>query len=335
MYLWSEGRVIWLQPHNSSTLLSHLIPLLDGTFTVDTILDKLSTFDPGEVLASLQELYESRLLEEGQCRTDEHEPHAFQLTFLSHFTNDSRGLQYKLSQSRVSVLGLGVLGSLVLTSLAQNGIGHLVGIQLMKASGDRVSNCRSDGSYKCLQVRDDLRTISVSDDSAESIAASTDGTHLLIAAMDNHDPSLLERVNEACLHTNVRWFPLGLKGWEAYVGPTIVPRKTACYKCYDLRIQANLKYYEPYLLNDQELRTHPQTPSFGGLPQFNHALASIAAIEAIKLLTYFCPPTTYGRMLTVDFLTFATQFHDVLKLPRCPSCGEPSTRMPMLAPWTD
>jgi chromosome segregation protein len=51
------------------------------------------------------------------------------------------------------------------------------------------------------------------------------------------------------------------------------------------------------------------------------ALAAEAALEAARILTGFGPPATVGRFFELDARTPERAGHDVLKVPRCPSCG--------------
>jgi bacteriocin biosynthesis cyclodehydratase domain-containing protein len=100
-------------------------------------------------------------------------------------------------------------------------------------------------------------------------------------------------------------------------------------------MKANLEHYGPYLLYEEHLRAGSHQRVFGSLPQFPHIVADVAASEILKLLTGFSAPTTYGRMFTFNFLTLTTEFQEILKLPRCPACGEPSKHLPMMKPWSE
>jgi bacteriocin biosynthesis cyclodehydratase domain-containing protein len=310
LQLQSEARMLRLRPVDASRLLHTLIPLLDGRHTVQDIVRQMTTFDESQVLESLQQLKDARVLEEGATEdatgsSEDRERHSPQLTLFSHLTTDPHRVQARLAESRVAVLGRGPLGSQVAGSLAEIGISH-------------------------------LRSVAVDDNSEADIVAAVNGTELLVVAAEPRRPDLLQQINARCLQTGTTWMPFGITAWEGYAGPTVVPHQTACYTCCELRTKANLVHYEPLLVYEQHIAAgRLEARTFGRLPQFARAISEMAAIEVVRLLTHVAPPATVGRLFTFDFLTFEAQFHDVLKLPRCPACGEPSRHKPVMKPWSE
>jgi len=337
----SEGRAFRLQPVDSADLLKRLIPLLDGTRTVAEIVNDMSDFDEPQIVDSLQNLYRARLIEDSaspatSLSESQQEAYASQITFLSHFTSEPHKAQATLAKSRVAVLGLGTLGRLLLSSLADNGVGQLVGVEMVMDS-----SVEADATCDLLQLQGieqkpgvSYRGITLNKSDRAQIGAAVEGVQFLVMSLDSPDPDLLYQVNEACIQAEIAWMPLVLQAWEGLVGPTVIPHQTACYKCYDLRMKANLTYYEQHLLYEEHLRTAQPRRPFGELPQLKRLLADIAATEVIKMLVHFYPPTTIGRVFNLNFLTLNAHHHDVLRLPRCPACGEPSQHRPMMNPWT-
>jgi len=321
-------------------LLQDLIALLDGTHTVDEIVHALTHFDESQVLDSLQRLYEARVLEDGApviapLSEDQQQYYASQLTFFSQFTNDPYSFQAKMAQSRVAVLGVGSIGSLLLGSLAESGVGQLVAVDFEEERSVKAKNELRRQEYTSRNPWTRYREITLLDRSPRLIAELAKESQVVVLTLDQQNLDLMERVNEACIQTSTVWLPVGIRAWEGYIGPTVLPRQTACYKCYDLRMKANLTHYEAYLVYERHLRAGNKPCLFGSLAEFGRIVADIAAIEITKLLTNFSPPTTPGRIFTIDFLSLAAEFHDVLKLPRCPACGEPSRQIPMMKPWSE
>lgn len=118
------------------------------------------------------------------------------------------------------------------------------------------------------------------------------------------------------------------------VGPFFVPYETCCYTCYDRRVKANLEAYHEYLAYQKYLGKSMKHPApYGYLPSFAAIIGDLIAIETIKHLTQFVVPKTYGATFSLNFLTFESEFHEVWKLPRCPSCG-PAARTPPRAVWS-
>jgi hypothetical protein len=50
-------------------------------------------------------------------------------------------------------------------------------------------------------------------------------------------------------------------------------------------------------------------------------IAGQVALEAMRLLIGFAPPVTVGRFIEFSAISPAAISHDVLRVPRCASCG--------------
>jgi hypothetical protein len=59
----------------------------------------------------------------------------------------------------------------------------------------------------------------------------------------------------------------------------------------------------------------------GSLAPLWSVLAGQAAIEVMRLLTAFAPAATLGRYFEWNAASPAATAHDVLRVPRCPSCS--------------
>ena len=219
--LQGEGRTFRLAPSampDSSRLLNELIATLDGTHTIDEIVQTMGEFDKSQVLDALYRLYEARLLDDANpsgtpLSADQRQFYASQLTFFSHFTNEAYAAHDTLARSNVTVLGLGPLGSCTLESLADNGVGELVGIAVATDVPADVYN-RIGQQRSTRYPQSEYRGVTLAERDVTSIAEAVRGTHLLIAALDRADPDLLDKVNEACLQTDTLWLLAGLRAWE-------------------------------------------------------------------------------------------------------------------------
>src|SRR5262245_32975405 len=66
-------------------------------------------------------------------------------------------------------------------------------------------------------------------------AAGADDGDLLVACHEGADTAAFEQVNAARLESGDRWLRVALVGTTGYLGPTFVPRQTACFTCLELR----------------------------------------------------------------------------------------------------
>lgn len=339
--LQSDGRLLRLHAA-ADQFLPRLLALADGTRSIPDILSAMQEWDAAQVLEALRQLHRAHLLEDAAPATaalldEQQQFYEPQLTFLAHFSEEPGRLQARLAEAQVAVLGAGTVGAQLLCSLADSGVGSLVHVVIEADASGAPATAHAQLGERCRErnawVR--YRTTTADADSPASLAAAVQGSQLLVTALDRPAPRLLERINDVCLGATTPWLLAGIRAWEGYVGPTVLPRQTACYKCFDLRMKANLVHYEPYLLYEAHLRAAPHQRPFGTLPQFGRTVADLAAVEVARLVTQFQPPITRGRIFSLDFLTFRATFHDVLKLPRCPACGEPSQQLPRMRPWTE
>jgi bacteriocin biosynthesis cyclodehydratase domain-containing protein len=156
--------------------------------------------------------------------------------------------------------------------------------------------------------------------SAEPAAAD-----FVIACEERPGFAFFDAFNDVCLDHGTRWLRVAVHGTTAQLGPTFVPHETCCYTCFDLRVRS----HEADLDGFAAYRGHADAADEGLLAPLRVAIAAEAALEAARILTGFGPAATVGRFYELDARTPERVGHDVLKVPRCPSCG----RKPRREPW--
>jgi len=330
-----------------------LLPLLDGTRGLPELVSAckdVATED--EVIAILERLSDEGIIEDAALQPtstlnpQEQGYFSSQLLFFSHFTDDISAYQTKLRGSRVAVIGLGAIGTAVTMALAKSGVGHITGAahhscsclttsapQLGTDIGEPHPALTSVVEARHPNVR--FTWIDNPLQSVEDITSIATEKDVLVVASDAPCPGLHELVNHVCLKKRIPWITSGsLRSMAGTVGPFFVPYETCCYTCYDRRMKSNLEAYQAYLAYEKYLakkEKHPAT--YGYLPSFAAIIGDLIAVEIIKHLTQFFVPKTYGAAFSLNFLTFETEFHEVWKLPRCPTCG-PAARTPPRAVWS-
>jgi hypothetical protein len=140
-----------------------------------------------------------------------------------------------------------------------------------------------------------------------------DEAELVIACADSPAFAFFDDVNARCLESGTRWLRVALVGATAQLGPTVIPRESACFTCLDTR-----------------LGSHDPDGDEGSLAPLESALAAEAALETMRIVTGIAPPATIGRFYELDAASPVRVGHDVLKVPRCTSCGR---GRPAREPW--
>jgi bacteriocin biosynthesis cyclodehydratase domain-containing protein len=267
--------------------VNHLRPLLDGTRTVDEIaVSGGEALLSGTLLFALKVLRQRGVLQEGAPppALDAEQRRRFEpaLRFLSHHVVDAEPVLARLAAARVGLVGDPALCAALRAGLESVGVGHVAERPLESAPD----------------------------------AAPDD---LLIAFAATPASGFFEQVNAACLASGARWMRVALEGRLATLGPTIVPEQTACYTCLTLRQAA---YDEPAELEKyrQAVRAAGE-PDEGRLDPLTATVVAQAVLEAARLLSGFAPAVTFARQHVFQAATPRVTAHEVLRVPRCPSCG--------------
>ena len=147
---------------------------------------------------------------------------------------------------------------------------------------------------------------------------------IIVSALHNDAKDDVKHINNYCNDTGSRWIRIAIDGPIAFIGPTVIPRQTACMTCVDLRACSNDAEPSTYFSYVENL----QKSSTGNMnldPAFAALVASQSVLEIIKLITGFSSPATVGRILEIRVDRPNVSGHDILKVPRCPTCGTSSS----------
>ena len=346
-----------MQGEPVQTLIKNLFPLLTGDHTVESILEKLSAGYPRDYIVSfLHKLTLRRVLEDAALepslavKKEDLECHKPQLTYFSHYSRNPYDQQARLRLARVAVCGLGPLGVRTARSLASAGVGEILGLDENVIVEEDVHQCLffkpEDLGHPRGSAFEKRGHEAFNNASWKGIEETLNGPdyfirHLqemdyLVVCQESFQPQILEWINHACLELKLTWTWCALDGHTGTIGPTIIPKQLACWKCYDLRVKANVDHYEEYLAFDEYLRkSESNTVRFGYLLPSLDLIAGLTALEVIKDLSGLTPPLTYGAQISVNLLTTEFDLHPVLKLPRCPVCGRLDDQGAMVRPFLE
>jgi bacteriocin biosynthesis cyclodehydratase domain-containing protein len=157
--------------------------------------------------------------------------------------------------------------------------------------------------------------------------ADVEGVDLAVAAPAPEEAASLLDWNDARLRDGVPWLPmLPFDGRFAIVGPLIVPGESACFRCYQLRRAANSD-----LGDDHDAVEAVTTRAATPLP-IAVAATGLAATIAVGWLARHDRGLP-GRLLAIEHVMLpGVATHFVLRVPRCPVCGDPRDRA-VASPW--
>lgn len=312
-------------------LLSHL----DGGHDRDAILERLAADGCDREIAArlLDHLEAGSFLEEAGSDAlppEQVERYRDQILFFSRFSKAGGAqAQASLAAARVGVAGDGRLARRVVRGLERSGIGEVVAM----TSGGK--GARPGGNGNGAEPKGG--TVSHRALDRESIwpeDAEDEPPGWWVLAQEAHDPHLPVAFDKFAHRHDVPWLLVRLlDAHEGWVGPLFVPGETASFASLEGRLRGNLPFFEEYEAFDKLLREDSAAARpVGGLHASYDVLAAMAVSELVKLVTGAMVPHLAGRFVTLSFLTWETQVHDVLRIPHL----EPrSRRGPALYPWKE
>jgi molybdopterin/thiamine biosynthesis adenylyltransferase len=314
-----------------------LIALMDGTKSVNELADAVGNeVNESEISELVEFLREQRIVTDacvGQALPKSMSDFERQIEFFADFTDNPIVIQQRIRDSRVGILGLGTIGGMITAQLCRMGVGsiwakdpdtvcasNLPRHALFTAKD--IGKTKVDSTECSLKaVRPDLDFRGDTDDvcGEGDLAAFAANCDLLVNCADQ--PSVAqtsEWVGNACMKTETPHILAGgYRTHLGFLGPTITPFKTACWKCFA----------DDYAVNDPfgKLGWQPLVASRvsgGSLMPMAGMVASTHAWEAFRVLTGLLPPMMANRKAELDYITFGLKFYEVNRNPGCSVCGE-------------
>ncbi len=310
-------------------LVRDLFPLLTGRSTLEEIFGHLADKHSREsIIGLLHRLAQRHVVKE---YVEEHQHHPgmsnSQKLYYSQFTPQPGARLTCLSNARVAVLGLGPLGVSVATSLGRSGVGAIHVSDSLPVTGDDVllSGFSSEdmGITREKAFLDNARKAlpGIQLEALPDTPFERGKYDYLVVCLEKYRPDILERINTLSLKSGTPFTWCCLDCHHGTIGPTVLPRETACFRCYTTRVRANADHPEELQAFETQLREQGNPAEFGYLPSHIQLLAGFASLEVVKDLSGLTPPLTYNAQLEINLLSMEFTLHPVLKLPRCSACG--------------
>ena len=338
----SERRRLKIKGHSFREFQQHVLPMLDGSHTVEEIQKSVAhVFAPQDLEQCLQLMSSQGLLEWSPSRLALPEVSAEaivpQLNFLHEAGENAEELQSRLLASTVTILGMSGAGAQAAISLANARFGSIRCVDsLMITAADtylssifsvaqlgesRASVVAERIKASAPEVKVAVCTEAISGNS--EVLSAVEGSDFVICCLDRGQASLTYKLNRACLKSSTKWISCSLSGTEVILGPTVYPFETACYLCYKMRAVACAGNPEDEFAYERFLDRRKQDDSdtrenlvFGaGL------IANWLGLEAMKQVCGLGKPATLGAILSFDLLGSSFTKHIVLRKPWCPACS--------------
>jgi bacteriocin biosynthesis cyclodehydratase domain-containing protein len=279
------------------TLFPVLMPLLDGTRTIEQIVEQLGPAIEPVTRGVLQQFTDSGVLLSGpDLSGTAHAGAAATVNFLAATLPGDDSLPCdlaKLQRLRVTIAGSSSLSAHVAGLLQASGVGTVHGVSLAQALADPPES------------------------------------DLAIVTPDGRELPELPAWNLCALDARRRWMQvLPFDGRFAAIGPVYVPGETCCYECFLLRRESNVGYPDEFRALQDVASTDLTAPALDA------AVAGIATVFALRWLLRE-DAALPGRFFAFEAgAEFGFAPHHVFRVPRCPACSL-VTRIASPSPWFD
>ncbi|MFX1364557.1 MAG: ThiF family adenylyltransferase [Promethearchaeota archaeon] len=226
--------------------------------------------------------------------------------------------QKKLLNSKVSLIGLGALGSPAAYYLVAAGIGYLKVIdydlvepsnlhrQILHFTKD-INRKKTESAIEKLNLLNPDCNIEVISDKITPLNAKKiiKGSDFVIEGSDNFPTKVL--VNDTCISLQIPFTIAGVLRFNGQIMTTVPEKKTACYRCIFGEVSS--------------AGTGMSCSEAGVIGLIPGILGCIEANEAIKCILNVGDLIT-NKILYVDLLRNTFNFIDIYRDENCIACGE-------------
>ncbi|NEP41311.1 MAG: TOMM precursor leader peptide-binding protein, partial [Okeania sp. SIO2H7] len=157
----------------------------------------------------------------------------------------------------------------------------------------------------------------------QSILVAEEGD-ITVVLTDDYLQEGLDSFNQKALAEKRPWLLIKPVGTIMWLGPILVPEKTACWECLAQRVRSN-RPVETFILG--QLKT--SQPLITNPPKIDSTLnagLNLAATEILKWILRGENKTLEENLITINTNGLKTEKHAVIKRPQCPACGEEEYR---------
>ncbi|MGK5544093.1 ThiF family adenylyltransferase [Streptomyces sp. URMC 127] len=328
-------------------VIRRLLSLLDGSRSVEEIHHDLSAdfpeVTPEQVTEVLEQfdaagfLINAGVSPEGILDDYELQRWERNINFFGSYArlgDNKYEMQSRLRDCRVSLLGLGGLGSHLLLDMAALGIGNVRAVefdrvelsnlnrQILYRESD-IGRPKLERAVERVQEFNSRITIEAVErklSSVQDVVEAISGTDVVICVADRPKVEIVSWVNEACVRTGIPLTTGGLDTQRA-VYYTIVPGETGCVQCWRRQVSTTDELSHGLLTEKTERRIGGDNAAFGPLVTMT---TGFLLGELARLVTGIAPPVAAGRLMELRFGDYAMREAERwTRSEDCTVCGAP------------
>lgn len=149
----------------------------------------------------------------------------------------------------------------------------------------------------------------------------------IVATSDFGAHDIFREWNRFCVEQNCHFFPVILQNLAGYIGPLVIPRETSCFEC--LRARQNSHLTDTSGQQVIEENAFEGQLFIGFHPSMASVVGDIAGFELTRFYGGVLPAQKVGTLIEVSLVTRYMATHNVLRVPRCPTCSALNKQAPV------
>lgn len=327
--------------------IEYLFQAMDGQRTIDQVcaevIRQYPTITATEILRAIEQMDQAGFLENAAFNEQDAHLTAYDLqrwerniNFFGSFANlhtNKYELQHRLKTTRVALLGLGGLGSLLLYDLVALGVQSIRAVefdtielsnlnrQILYTESD-VGRPKAEAAAERILAFNphlDFAVLPKKLSSMQDVREAIEGCACVLCVADRPKMDLISWVNEACVRQQV---PLINGGLDVQRGIyySMIPGQTGCVECWRRQVAQRDPLSSGLL--DEKRRLHIGGENAAFVPLVT-LVAGLMLSEFVRITTRVAPPASAGRLMEVSFATTAIrQAEQWEKLDDCPICRD-------------
>jgi ribosomal protein S12 methylthiotransferase accessory factor len=300
-FLKHNNRLFKISGNSQNDFLLKIFKVLRQPKNFSQIQDSLSHYRRKDLSDLLFKLHQLQLLEfEQNTDKDDVEPVLRHSNVRSKYKKKERHV-HNLKGSQILLIGNGVLANKLRKRLENNKL-NCISMSSDSVLESILKQVPNSQSIKVKRI-----------DSQDSFLSSLVQSRLIIGAEDFPNISFFEKLNKLCIEQKKPWIRVCFDDKIGYVGPFVIPGKSSCFLCCELRIVTNSPLYERQLWKYKEFI--PQS-ELAVSELFVDILSAFCANEVETYLKGF-EPNTIDNMYTFDTRQMELSKHKIIAHPNC------------------
>lgn len=226
-------------------------------------------------------------------------------------------VQESLQRRSILLIGNDLLFATFLDTLAISGFSRIDAVEISYSGNSVVPD-----NFNCFVS---TRRVSSGEDYhglLTHLYDAVDNATFVILALRRYSQKLISDINNICIKKNVEFIPIYEDGSKIEVGPYIIPARSACYSCYDIRKRsiADVGLFD-FIINSGPAFSFDESKLQGEDINSYRVVSSYVAIELTKIFSNYATSTLSNSVFRFDPVEGTFSSSSILKAANCTVCN--------------